>query len=190
MRAQIRWIKARGVTPTHADSHHHLHLYPAAVRAYRRAVLAEGIRCSRAPRHRSFPGSRLLGPHAGRLHRRTAVTLFMECTQRFVLGGLTLPDACVVADPRYQREWQQIGEGWREMMQNIEAGTYEMGCHPGFTEPGFSETDSIAERRELEFRVLTSRTLIDAVKNRGIELISYSQIGTTYDAKERVPALQ
>jgi predicted glycoside hydrolase/deacetylase ChbG (UPF0249 family) len=30
-RAQIQWMKERGVAPTHADSHQHMHIYPAAI---------------------------------------------------------------------------------------------------------------------------------------------------------------
>src|SRR5580704_7573804 len=72
--AQIRWMKDRGIVPTHADSHQHMHMYPAAVKPFVRALEAEEIHCARSPRCSIWPRTnRLGGPHEGSLPRRVLV---------------------------------------------------------------------------------------------------------------------
>ena len=137
-RAQIRWIKLRGLQPTHADSHHHLHFYPCAVHAFRRAVRAEGIQCVRAPRHEHWPKDGYIGgPYGGPVHRRLLVAAYNEWVQRVVLRGLSLPDACFVHHPRYRASLDLLREGWTAAVANLRPGTYELGCHPGRSEVGF-----------------------------------------------------
>src|SRR5215468_5087273 len=60
-RAQIQKMKSLGLQPTHADSHHRIHMYPAAALAFYKAVTSEGIRRARAPRKRYWPASGRLG---------------------------------------------------------------------------------------------------------------------------------
>jgi hypothetical protein len=52
-------------------------------------------------------------------------------------------------------------------------GTYEIWCHPGFEQLGFSEGDALREQRELETVMLTERRLSDAVRRSGIELVNF-----------------
>jgi predicted glycoside hydrolase/deacetylase ChbG (UPF0249 family) len=60
-RAQIRKMKDHGVTPTHANSHNHVHFHPLVARAFTRALLSEGITRARAPRHRHYPPNNQIG---------------------------------------------------------------------------------------------------------------------------------
>src|SRR5262249_58658383 len=100
-RAQIQQMKSLGLQPTHADSHHRIHMYPAAARAFYKAVTSEGIRRARAPRKRYWPTSgRLGGPHIGPLYRRIAAKSYLEFLQSGVFRGLHPPDAGVALPPQ------------------------------------------------------------------------------------------
>jgi predicted glycoside hydrolase/deacetylase ChbG (UPF0249 family) len=55
-------------------------------------------------------------------------------------------------------------------------GVYELGCHPGIAERGFTEKDEIGEQREHELEVLISPILKSIVQRRDIKLISYTQL--------------
>lgn len=176
-RAQISWIKMRGLQPTRADSHHHLHFYPCAVHAFRRAAKAEGIQCARAPRHEHWPkDGHVGGPYGGRVYRRLLVAAYNEFVQRVVLHGLHLPDSCFVHHPRYRKNPGLLSEGWMVALANVEPGTYELGCHPGLLESGFSETDSFNARREQELQILTDREFRGVIQSNGIELINYRDL--------------
>lgn len=176
-RAQIEWIKTRGISLTHADAHHHLHFYPSAIRAFRLAVKAEGIRCARAPRHEHWPKDGYIGgPYGGRVERRLLVAAYNEWVQRVALRGLDLPDACFVYHPRYRSSLNLLAEGWMAALANLKPGTFELGCHPGLSETDFRESDSFSARRELELHILTDRSFRRAIDSSGIELITYRQL--------------
>jgi predicted glycoside hydrolase/deacetylase ChbG (UPF0249 family) len=177
LRAQISWIKDRAITPIHADSHQHMHVHPCVVRPFIRALTAEGIRYMRAPRHRHWPRKRYLGgPHAGRLHRRLLVSTYMDVLQYVTFRSMHTPDCCLLYHPRFSRDLDRLGEGWRLALDSIPPGAYEIGCHPGLSERGFSENDSYSLRRELEFRFLTGHQLRVAIERNSIQLITYSQL--------------
>jgi len=176
-RAQIRWMKERGLSITHGDSHHHLHLYPCAVAPFRRALLSEGICCARAPRHRHWPRNGFLGPpHGGPLWRRLLVGANMDLLQFYLHRCLTMPDCCVVPHPRYRGKLDLLPEAWAALLQNLPPGTYELGCHPGLSEPGFSENADFCERRELELQILTDPQLRRVLQQNNITLIAYPDL--------------
>ncbi len=176
-RAQIRWMKDRGLTPTHADSHHHVHLYPVAIHAFHRALKAEGVKCARPPRHRYFPrGRRLAGQHAGPVYRRVAVSTYRSYLQAIVLGDLKLPDWCLLYNPKFRGNDRLLYEGWRAGLESLEPGTYELCCHPGLSEAGFSENDSIREKREMEIRLFTGCESRNLLERKNIKLISYAEL--------------
>lgn len=176
-RAQIAWVKTKGITPTHADSHHDMHRYPCAVRAFRRAVEAEGIRCVRAPRHEHWPKNGYIGgPYGGPVYRRLLVAPYMVWLQHVVLRNFILPDSCLVYHPRYRVSLDLLCAGWMEALADVPAGTYELVCHPGVSETGFSESDSFSTRRELELRILTDLEFRSVIEASKIELITYREL--------------
>jgi len=176
-RAQIRWMKDRGATPTHADSHQHLHLYPAAVYAFRRALKAEGIRCARPPRNRYFAKERqLAGQHGGPVYRQLAVSAYMSYVHRVVFEGFTVPDWRLVYHPKFRGDSSLLGQGLHSGLENMQPGAYELVCHPALPEPGFTENDRIREERQADMRVLTGDMCRNLVIQENIALISYAEL--------------
>jgi predicted glycoside hydrolase/deacetylase ChbG (UPF0249 family) len=176
-RAQIRWMKDRGVMPTHADSHRHMHHYPSAILSYYRALVKEGIRWARGLRHRASPNDGVVGgPYSGSILRRMTVSAYSEFFQGMVLRKLFFPDSCIVLHPRYRGKLELLTDGWTAVLENLPDGFYEVGCHPGTYEAGFSEHDEICERREIELSVLTKPHLRSVVERNHIELIAYPQL--------------
>jgi predicted glycoside hydrolase/deacetylase ChbG (UPF0249 family) len=176
-RAQIRWAKEHGIDPTHADSHQHMHIYPGALRAFCRAVEAEGISCVRAPRCRVVPGNGVIGgPHEGRLPRRVLVQAYRAALQATAFHQFQMPEARLSFPPRERRDLGLLGESWMRMLTELPAGTFELACHPGLFERGFSETDRIHLQREEELHWLTDATMLRALRQSEIELISYRDL--------------
>jgi len=176
-RAQIQQMKSFGLQPTHADSHHRIHMYPAAARVFYKAITSEGIRRARAPRKRYWPSSgRLAGPHSGPLYRRIAAKSYLEFLQSVVFRGLHLPDSGVTFHPKYGSNPDQLPEAWHATFEFMPEGAYELWCHPGFLQPGFSETDSLSERREQEIAILLDPKLRDIAARRELQLINFLQL--------------
>jgi predicted glycoside hydrolase/deacetylase ChbG (UPF0249 family) len=176
-RAQIQWMKRRNVMPTHADSHQHVHFYPSAIQAFCRAVKAEGIDRVRAACSRYFPrDGRIGGPYAGHAHRRVLVSAYNCYVQNALLRGLRLPDASFTSHPKFRGDLTLLDEGWKSGLASLTPGTYELGCHPGLYESGFSELDSIRDRREVEFRLLTESSYKRLIERNNIRLITYAEL--------------
>jgi predicted glycoside hydrolase/deacetylase ChbG (UPF0249 family) len=146
--AQIDRMMDHGVVPSHADSHHRFHIYPAAVRPFFRALNARGIHRARGAKKSHYPSNgELGGPHAGSIYRRILVKSYNEFLQAVAFRSLTLPDAGLAFHPRYRGNLALLRDAWTSTFENLPAGTYEMWCHPGFREAGFSETDALGAQR-------------------------------------------
>ena len=175
--AQIRWAKNRGLRLTHADSHHHMHLYPAALGAFKRAIASEQIPCVRASRCSEWPRTESLGgPHEGSVGRRLFVQFYRRVLQSTVLRKFETPDSRVSFLSKERRDLDELDHAWRRAFHSLPSGTFELTCHPGITETGFSETDPIYKQREDEFRWLTDPEFRECIRLNGIELITYRDL--------------
>jgi predicted glycoside hydrolase/deacetylase ChbG (UPF0249 family) len=67
-------------------------------------------------------------------------------------------------------------QAWRRTLARLPGGTFELACHPGLYEAGFSERDRISAQREAEFRWLTDPELREEVARNGIQLITYREL--------------
>ena len=190
-RAQIQWATQRGISPTHADSHHHMHIYPAAAVPFARALAAEGIRCARAPRMSVWPKSGEIGaPHEGSTGRRALVQAYRAALQLAVFRALDMPQSRISFLSRDRHDLNALGERWKSAFAALPAGTFELACHPGLFERGFSETDAIRLQREEELHWLTGREWIEALDRSGIERITYRELSAQRSAEPvavRVP---
>ncbi len=186
-RAQIRWMRDRGVAPEHADSHHHLHIYPAAVLPFIRALRAEGIACARAPRSSVWPKSKELGgPHEGSVMRRLSAHFYRTLLHRTVFRKLRMPESRISFLSKDRRDLVALGESWKAAIASLPPGTFELACHPGLFERGFSETDRIHAQREEELYWLTNQEWLDVVHRSGVQLITYRDL---LEAPSREPVV-
>jgi len=175
--AQIRWMKDRGLAPTHADSHHHMHLYPAAVGPFIRALAGQQIRCARAPQSSVWPRPRTVGgPHEGSLLRRLSVQAYRASLQLVAFRTLRMPASRISFLSRDRHDLAALGEQWKLAFANLPLGTFELACHPGLFERGFSELDRIRHQREEELHWLTDKAWRDALDQSGIRLITYCEL--------------
>ncbi|MGH9575399.1 MAG: carbohydrate deacetylase [Candidatus Acidiferrales bacterium] len=191
-RAQLRWLQARGLVPVHADSHQHVHLYPAVLRAFARALRAESIHCVRAPRCTVWPAKGPAGgPHEGTLARRLGVQAYRAMVQFTALRGFAMPHSRISFRAADRHDRSAIVRCWSTALDNLPAADFELACHPGVFTADFSESDRIAAQREEELRSLTSMDIKRAVQRNEIQLISYADLRAERLQQERtaeVPA--
>ena len=118
-RAQIRWMKDRGRVPTHADSHHYIHLHPQVFGPFCRALRLEGIRRFRSPYQTCWPrDGRMWNGHGGSIGRRFSVAAYMRLL-RFCSRDLASPDSWVDAAPQFRGNLDLLGEGWKRLVDNM-----------------------------------------------------------------------
>lgn len=177
LRAQIHWATQRGVVLSHADSHHHMHIYPAAAGSFVRALEREGISTVRACSCAEWPARHVVGgPYGGGAVRRLFVQSYRRLLRRTIFRRFHSPDSRVALPPGQRGDAMNPRERWKTTLENIPVGTFELACHPGIFERGFSETDAIHAQRESELICLTDRDLLDVIENRKIRLISYRDL--------------
>lgn len=174
--AQIDRMVSHGLQPTHADSHHRFHIYPAAVSAFRRALKSRGIERARSAKKATWPRTRLASAHAGSLYRRIAVNAYNHWLQSTVFRTLKTPDAGVALHPRFRGRLSALPEAWMYALAHMPAGTYEIWCHPGFAEAGFSERDPLREQRCVEAAMLVDPLLSEIILQVGIQLITFRSL--------------
>jgi predicted glycoside hydrolase/deacetylase ChbG (UPF0249 family) len=188
-RAQIRWMKTRSLQPTHADSHHHMHIYPAAVSAFARSVAAEGIASVRASRFSCWTKTGVLGgPHEGGILRRLLVQGYRTALQQTIFHKFSSADSRISFPSAARRDSTSLGAVWKTTFENLPTGTFELACHPGFFEHGFSESDPIHRQRENELSWLTDPAMRAVIDGHDIQLISYRELSVEHigsQAKEK-----
>jgi len=174
--AQIDRMVSHGLRPSHADSHHRFHIYPAAAVAFRKALRSHGIERARSARKSTWPRTRFASAHAGGLLRRVTVDTYNRLLQCAVFRKLKTPDAGVALHPRFRGRLHAIPEAWMFALANMPMGTYEIWCHPGFAEPGFSDHDPLCEQRCVEAAMLVDPLLFDTISEAGIQLITFRSL--------------
>jgi chitin disaccharide deacetylase len=176
-RAQIQWMKERGATPTHADSHQHMYTYPPAAIAFRRALKAERVLKIRGTVTRAGQrGGSIRQTYGGALPRQVAVRGYMEFLQNVVFHGFIYPDSSL-AIPRTYRDRGALGEGVRFVLNHVPSGTYQLGCHPGIAPDDAAEADDFKGRRECDLQLFTDPELRKEVERNQIALINYRELG-------------
>lgn len=176
-RAQIRWLKDRGVQPLHADSHLHVHIYPTALHPFTHALKLEGIQHARAPRCTVWPAQGPAGgPHEGGVARRLLVHAYRTSLQKIALRSFQMPQSRVSFRAHDRHDNASIGRSWIAALDHLPVATFELACHPGFFEHGFSESDRIAEQRQEEAKWLVSDELRAAVARNRVQLIRYADV--------------
>ena len=176
-RTQISWMKQRGLHPTHADSHHHMHIYPAAVRPFVRAMKEEGIECVRASRFSCWPNRNRNRGHEEPMLQRLAARTYRTMLQATILAGIESPDSRLSFPAGDDCRGDDVRDRWTQAFEHLGAGTYELACHPGLFDPYFSPVDRIRGQREAELQCLIDPALRAVLEQNEIQLISYGALG-------------
>ena len=158
-RAQIEaFIKASGRKPTHLDSHHHSSYFtPELFRAM--LELAKEYDCAIR-----FPFTHDIPSELEETNRHVA-DLLREFNAR-------RPDTFLV-------DFYDEGATQEELMHlidQIDKGTSEIMCHPGYVDDAFVKESSYNKQRERELKILTDPSVKEAIQANGINLITFADL--------------
>jgi len=177
--AQIRKIQAAGITLTHVDTHKHTHMFPHVLRPLIKAARACGIHVIRNPFEpfRAWPQSVMSKP--GLWTRAFEVTLllkFANASRRIINEeGISTTDGTVgvITTGRLNQELLI------RTIQALPEGTWELVCHPGYVDADLHAAGTrLIGSRQIELEALTSDQTRQALAQRGVELISYAELGS------------
>jgi len=158
-RAQIEaFVKAAGRKPTHLDSHHHSSYFTPEL--FRRMLeLAGEYDCAIR-----FPFTGDISSELEETNRHIPALLREFNPRR--------PDMFLV-------DFYDEGATQEELLgliNQINEGTSEIMCHPGYVDDSFVKESVYNEQRERELRILTNPSIKEAIQANGISLITFAEL--------------
>jgi len=180
--AQVRKLLAAGITPTHADSHKHIHCLPGIMRQIASVAREQGIERVRYPSERKLR-SRMngatqngaLAPHVSwRGRSKSALIRFLARNHRSILAaaGLRTTDHFVGI--------AQAGAGdpdaLRFVFEHLEEGVTELMCHAGYTDEAANRYSRRPPQRDRELAALLDARTREALRRCDVTLISYRDL--------------
>ena len=179
--AQIRRIQSAGIRIAHFDTHKHTHLFPRILRPVLRAAKACGVAVVRNP----F-GPRMPMQSSAFLQRPN---LWTRYAQLRVLGAFARKFRAAVDQEGFATTDGTLGievtgtldeSLFHAIADSIPDGTWEFVCHPGYNDADLQKANTrLRASREMELRVLTLPGARGILEERGIQLISYSDLAAS-----------
>ncbi len=171
LEAQLELLKKAGLEITHMNSHEHIHMIPEILNIFISLAKQFNIPALRYPRQ-----DRPIRPfNIMDFYKKSILSYFSGKTERsFKDSGLVFTDHFFgLLDAGRLKEDLLIG-----MLQGLEDGATEIVCHPGFLSPEVVDKYKWHLNAEEELFVLTDPLVKNAIKNNGINLISYGDLLT------------
>ena len=177
VRAQLEAFRQTGLTPTHLDTHMHVHLLPGVCAIIARLAHEFGIRYVRAPVEPLLPFLRCRPKNVARALARGAIfgTLGRYCRYRLRRSGLQTVDRSIGI--------LNVGQITEQFLlayaPYVSAGVTEIVFHPAT-----ATTPQLAQRQPgyqhaAELQALCSPTLREALAQQGIQLIGFRELTET-----------
>jgi len=162
--AQLDRMTEFGISPTHLDSHRHVHAHPALWPVILRVASSRGVSNVRVPIEPLSVNAR----NWKATLKKTGLLICTRISRVHVEGNVA--DHFVGLSLQGRRSF---AARLFALIPKLEEGTTELMTHPGYSDPGPSEHDPYASQREEELRALCSREFRDLLQRCGIELTSF-----------------
>ena len=177
-RAQVERFRRTGLSPTHVDSHKHVHCLPGVLEALADVVNEQGIRSVRLPCEAGLSPSPSEGnvSRSGSLKSRgkSRIVGFLSRNGRRTLErrGLRTTDHFVGIEYQDRLDSDMM----RFILSHLQDGTTEVMCHPGYDDDLAREYSRTPPHRDRELAALRDPAVRECLSARGIQRISYNDI--------------
>jgi chitin disaccharide deacetylase len=206
LRAQLEKVCRAGIAPTHLDAHKHVHILPGVSEIVIRLAQQFSVRRIRCPREaapewptllrrggtsravavRQYPTEQTVSAEG-----RAPLTPTTAVVQQYLVGravsGFSLRFREKLAEagllsPAHFYGLSQTGflDGpiLQDILGRLPEGVSELMCHPGYVDADLVKTGTrLLAQRQVEIQALTAPTVRKLVAERGIQLVSYRQLG-------------
>ena len=168
---QVRKFLDAGLTPTHFDTHKHVHCLPGILEAVIEVAAEFGVDWVRLPREDKLD----IGPRPGwssAAKQRLIGFLCRESRARMRQAGIRTADhfvgigyqACLNSDVLHL------------ILSHLRGGVTEIMCHPGYDDEPLREFSSTPPYREVELEGLKDRRVQDLVSAGTVKLTHYGDL--------------
>lgn len=178
--AQIRKVRAAGISPTHLDGHKHVHMLPGLFEIALRLARRHGVPAIRIAHE--APQLRAALSAGGGPSLRAA----QQAAQGRILKFLTMNAPALardagIASPDYFCGITHTGlltaAGVASLLHNLPAGITELMTHPGEADDELrGAATRLRDSRRAELAILTSPEIRNLVASQGIRLLHYGSV--------------
>ena len=175
LRRQVARIVDAGLQPTHLDTHKHTHLLPPVLDAVAR--LSEEFHIPWVRRPFDFP----LYAGGASWTKRTVSRAMTTVRGRF--ARVLEQRGCKSTDhfAGFQITGHYDATSLAALIRALPDGTTEFMCHPGrCTAELQAARTRLKESREQELRALTSMEVREALREAGVDLVNYRDVGPAF----------
>lgn len=144
--SQIKLFLSNGLTPSHLDTHHHIHMDEKVLDALISVAIEYSLPV-RSVNPKMRDKIRSAGVH----------------TNDFFIGDFFGMDNITT-------------ENLKSIFAELDDGVSELMCHPGYLTNRLKVISGYSNERPIEMEVLTNDSIAKAAKTMGIELISWSDV--------------
>jgi hopanoid biosynthesis associated protein HpnK len=177
-RAQVERFRRAGLTPTHVDSHKHVHCLPGVLDALAHVVSEQGIRSVRFPYEEGLSNRRAdedaARPTSLKSRVKSRVVGVLGRGGRLTLEGRGLRTTDHFVGIAYQDRLD--ADTMRFILSHLRDGTTEVMCHPGYDDDLAREYSRTPPHRDRELAALRDPAVRECLTARGIQRISYNDI--------------
>jgi predicted glycoside hydrolase/deacetylase ChbG (UPF0249 family) len=167
--AQIASLRNRGLLLTHIDTHKHLHMFPAVLRAVLRAAGAVGINKIRNPFEPSWAVRATARASLTRVAELTVLRrLRPACLKLIVDAGFTTTDGTVAMAATGVLDAATLAS----LVNRLAPGTWELVTHPGYNDADLDRVRTRLRAERDQERVALA-TLADFP---ALELVSFREL--------------
>lgn len=171
--AQLEKISRAGLTPTHVDSHQHLHHVPGIVEIILDLATASGIKAMRVANTKIFDGELdSVGKFVGRLGLGSLAKFAAHAAHK---RNFATPEhfAGIVAG-------ESVSENFMlKLIENLRDGTTEVMLHPGTDNKILQDFCEWDHDFEEELAAVTSPRVLNLLADKNISAINFADLGAT-----------
>jgi predicted glycoside hydrolase/deacetylase ChbG (UPF0249 family) len=171
LEAQLARFCSFGLTPTHIDSHQHIHIYPAIFDVVAGFCLKQNL-----PLRVPWVWSPPMGVPLRR-HIRMWILKWMVTRNMKRWSGKLKTNASLASIFDLQLKPEDIsGESYRTILQFDHVGPLELMVHPANVDEEHGKLTSISSTSAREYEALKFSDLRAVARDLGYEVINYSQL--------------
>ncbi len=170
--AQIKWAIAKGINPTHLDSHKHIHSFPSIFPIICKLAASFGIPSIRW----TFESRKVTGsdwPSPAKTSRINAFKIRNMARINSLQNKRFFKNNVFFGAAHTGRINQDF---WKAVAKSSFTGVAEVMTHPGYTEDLDPKKTRLIKEREIELQALCSRETKKYLNDAEIKLVHYGQI--------------
>jgi predicted glycoside hydrolase/deacetylase ChbG (UPF0249 family) len=174
--AQIEKVMSLGLSISHIDGHHHIHILPQMAPLICKLAREYKIPAVRLPLSRR-QGMRWVERCKWRLVNHFAA----RSRGYFSASSLAMPDNFLAWYARGTKTLDHL----KRTVASIESGTSEIGVHPGFDDESLVGVDSYRNERYLELNALCDPSMRHFIAECEISLVDYNYVAENVETSFR-----